>query len=58
MNAKENMKRKKEKQKEYYDRSIRNYEDMYPEDEILIKLPGKNTWTKGKYKQDVKHTTI
>ena len=50
---KEDMKRKKEKQKEYYDRAIRNYEDIYPEDEILIKLPRKKTWTKGKCKQEV-----
>ena len=50
---KEDMKRKKENQKEYYDRAIRNYEDIYPEDEILIKLPGKKTWTKGKCKQEV-----
>ena len=53
MNEKGNMKSKKENQKEYYYRVIRNYENIYPEDENLIKLPGKNTWTKGKCKQEL-----
>ena len=61
----ETMKEKKNKQREYYDRSIREYNKIEVEDSIQIKLPNQKTWTKGrciesldnrKYKVEVKDT--
>ena len=41
------MKIKKEKQKHYYDRNIREYETILTDDIIEMKTPGSKNWTQG-----------
>ena len=47
------MKKRKEKQIYYYDKSTRNYERIKTNENVHVKLNGDKTWSKGRMKEEI-----